>query len=212
VVENRYDAVQLDALPHNNSAVVEKLSCRTADYCRDVAAPLRDESFSSSELWSFLFRQSPERTGSVEREKEGEYMITIAKITLAKAQEALKASEAKAKDLGVAVSTAIVDDHGDLIALTRMDNALKISPKFAHAKAFTSAVLEMPSGDVANYAGEGKPYVGVNVAFAGELVVIAGGFPIKQGNQVIGAIGVGGSHDVNNDVLCAQEAKRILEA
>jgi uncharacterized protein GlcG (DUF336 family) len=132
-------------------------------------------------------------------------------ITAEKAQAALKASEAKAEELGIAVSTAIVDEYGVLIAFSRMDGALKVSPKFSQAKAHTSAALGLPSGEVANYAGEGKPYVGVNVAFAGELMVIAGGVPVKHNGQLAGAVGVGGSLDVKQDVLCAEAAKQVLE-
>lgn len=132
-------------------------------------------------------------------------------ITLEKAIQALRASEAKANELGVAVSTAIVDDYGVLLAFTRMDGALHISPKFSQSKARTSASLGLPSESVASYAGEGKPYYGINVAFGGELMVIAGGLPIKENGKVIGGIGVGGSLDVNQDAECAKAGLAAFE-
>jgi uncharacterized protein GlcG (DUF336 family) len=132
-------------------------------------------------------------------------------ITLDKAKQALAASEAKARELGITVSTAIVDEHGVLLAFSRMDGALNISPRFSQAKAHTSAALGLPSGDVAGYVGEGKPYQGANTFFAGEWMVIAGGLPVKENGQVAGAVGVGGSMDVNEDVQCAQEAVKVLE-
>lgn len=132
-------------------------------------------------------------------------------ITLDKAKEALAASEAKAKEIGITVSTAIVDEHGVLLAFSRMDGALNISPRFSQAKAHTSAALGMASADVAGYAAEGKPFMGVNAFFAGEWMVIAGGLPVKKNGVVIGAVGVGGSMDVSEDVNCAQEAVKILE-
>ncbi len=132
-------------------------------------------------------------------------------ITLEKAKEAIIASETKAKELGITVSTAVVDDHGVLIAFSRMDGALAISPRFSQAKAQTSAALGMASADVATYAAEGKPFMGVNTFFAGEWMVIAGGLPITIDSKLAGGIGVGGSMDVNQDVQCAQEAIKVLE-
>src|SRR3989344_722939 len=120
-------------------------------------------------------------------------------ITLEKAKKAIEASEDKANDLGIKVSTAIVDDYGTLIAFSRMDGALHISPKFSEAKAFTSASLGLASGDVAAYAADGKPYFSINTSFGGELMVIPGGVPVKIAGKTAGAVGVGGSTDVNQD-------------
>lgn len=132
-------------------------------------------------------------------------------ITLEKAVEALHASQAKAKELGVAVSTAIVDDYGVLIAFSKMDGALHVSPHFSQAKAYTSASLGMPSGDVAAFAKEGKPYFSLNTSFGGEFMVIAGGLPVAKNGKVVGAVGVGGSTDVMQDVECAKAAVAVLE-
>jgi uncharacterized protein GlcG (DUF336 family) len=133
-------------------------------------------------------------------------------ITLEKARMALVAVENKAKDLGIAVSTVIVDDHGTLITMSRMDGAFYISPRFAETKAFTAAMIGMPSGDIAPYAEAGKPYFGINTLFAGALTPLEGGLPVFQNGAVVGGVGVGGSTVANQDTACAQEAKRILEA
>lgn len=131
-------------------------------------------------------------------------------ITLAKAKKALEASEQKAKELGLSVSTAVVDEYGVLVAFSRMEGALKISPKFAMAKAYTSGTLGMATGDMAPYAVEGKPYYEMNALFGGELTTIAGGVPVKVDGKLIGGIGVGGSADVSQDALCALEAQKVL--
>ena len=132
-------------------------------------------------------------------------------ITLEKAKEALIASEKKATEIGTTVTTVIVDDHGSIIAVSRMDGALHISPKFAYTKAFTSTSLGAPTEALAQYEGEGKPYVGFNTLFGGELTGIAGGVPVKMHGKVVGGVGVGGSMDVSQDAICAQEAAKVLE-
>lgn len=133
-------------------------------------------------------------------------------ITLDKAKRALEASESKAKELGIAVSTVIVDSHGTIIALSRMDNAITISPKFAISKAYTAANLGFATGDLSKYASEGKPYFGINTLFGGELDLLAGGVPVKIHDKIVGGVGVGGSQDTNQDVECAQVAVSVLEA
>jgi len=131
-------------------------------------------------------------------------------LTLEKAQKAIEAAQNKAKELGIAVTVTVVDEHGALVAASRMDGALTVSPKFSFAKAYTAAVIGLPTGDIAQYAGEGKPYYGTTSAFGGELMVIAGGLPIKEGSKVIGGIGVGGSYDVNQDVECAKAGLSVF--
>lgn len=120
------------------------------------------------------------------------------------AKKALELSEKKAQELGIKITTVVVDEHGIVVALSRMEGAFHISPKFAFSKAHTAALLRMPSGNIAEYAREGKPYFSINTAFGGELITIPGGVPVEVDGEIIGGIGVGGSLDVNEDVLCAQ--------
>jgi uncharacterized protein GlcG (DUF336 family) len=128
-----------------------------------------------------------------------------------KVSQAVDAAQNKAKELGVSVSVAVVDEYGDLVSFTRMEGALKISPKFAIAKAYTSGSLGMPTDGIAEYAKEGKPYHGINDLFGGELTTIAGGLPIMVDGKLVGGVGVGGSTDVNQDKEAAQAAVDVLQ-
>lgn len=128
-----------------------------------------------------------------------------------KTKKALEAAEAKAKELGIAVSVAVVDEYGDLVAFSRMEGAIKISPKFAIAKAYTAGTIGMATADMAPYAAPGKPYFGLDALFGGELTTIAGGLPIKCGDKLAGGVGVGGSADVSQDAEVAKAALSVLE-
>ena len=127
-----------------------------------------------------------------------------------KAKKAIDAAEAKAKELGVTISVAVVDQYGDLVAFNRMEGALKISPKFAIAKAYTAGTMGMKTTDVGQYATEGKPLYGVESLFGGELTTIGGGLPVMKDKQLIGGVGVGGSYDVKQDIECAEAAAAEL--
>lgn len=130
-------------------------------------------------------------------------------ISLHKAKKALEASEAKAKELGITVTTVIVDGSGLIIASSRMDNALPVSPRFAFTKAFTAAVLRMPTNVLADFAIPGKPYFGITSIYGGEFTTIPGGIPIQMEKAVVGGVGVGGG-EPPQDVQCAEAALKVL--
>lgn len=131
-------------------------------------------------------------------------------LTLEKASKIIQASEKQAKSLGIAVTTVVVDASGNMVAMSRMDGALVVSPKFALAKAYTSGTLGMPTGDMAGFVAPGKPYYGMS-DLDDKFTTMAGGLPIKEGNQLIGGVGVGGSYDTAQDVTCAQAGLKVLQ-
>ena len=64
------------------------------------------------------------------------------------AQRMIRVSQDKARELGVAVSTAIVDADGRLFAFARMEGAPWLSVEVSQAKAFTGALLQRDGLDV----------------------------------------------------------------
>jgi len=131
-------------------------------------------------------------------------------ITFARALHAAQTTIQKAEEMGVKITVSIVDAYGIEIVTLKMDNALPVSPEFARTKAYTSAVLRLPTAGVAQYAIPGQPFYGTASLLGGKFNVIPGGLPVSLDGKVVGAVGVGGSHDVAQDVTLAEACVSAL--
>ena len=113
--------------------------------------------------------------------------------------------EAKAKEEGWNMDIAIVDDGANLLLFRRMPHAWLGSIDIAINKARTSALMTMSTRMITNITyGEdrkGGPVPGF--AHVEGMIAFAGGLPIKVGDVVIGAIGVSGATE-DQDEVCAQ--------
>ena len=115
------------------------------------------------------------------------------------AQNAIKACTKES----YSVSAAVVDREGVLRALLRADNAAIHTPDAARRKAYTAASMRtVTSTIVKNVQNPGA----AQLTAIDDFLVLAGGVPIKVGNETIGAIGVGGAPSGDFDEACAQAA------
>ena len=114
-------------------------------------------------------------------------------LTLAEAVSMLSAGRLKAAELGIAVSIAVLDPRGDLVALHRMDGALWRSVPISQGKAAASAAWDMPSGDLRDRWDQ--PVVrALSMMENGRLIPWQGALPIRRADgPMIGAIGVSGA-------------------
>ena len=114
------------------------------------------------------------------------------------AQSAIEACAAK----GFNVAAAVVDRAGVVRALLRADRAGSHTPDAARAKAFTSASLRNGTAAVAD-AVEKNP-AQRNLGQIQGFLLLGGGLPIRVGDEVIGAVGVGGAPTGQLDEECAR--------
>lgn len=114
-------------------------------------------------------------------------------IDAATARRALAAAVAKSVEMNKAMSIAIVDEAGVLKAFERMDNASQLSIDISQNKAYTSAVSRMPTHVWHEFIKEDAPLLH-GITHTPRLIIFGGGFPITEGGQVVGAIGVSGGH------------------
>lgn len=130
-------------------------------------------------------------------------------ITLDTAKAIIKAAEQKAMEIGKPMVISVVDTGGHLIALHRMDEAILASIEISINKASTSVAFKLPTSDLSNLARPDGELYGVNTLNDGKYVTFGGGFPIFNGNNVIGAIGVSGG-TVKEDTTVAKAGLKII--
>ncbi len=121
------------------------------------------------------------------------------------AKRIIHEAEVKARELGVPMVIAVTDEGGNLVALHRMDGSLLVSISLAVDKAYTAVALKMPTAELASLSLPGQPLYGVNTTDKGRLVVFGGGIPIRDGDHILGGIGVSGG-TVDEDILVAEAA------
>ena len=114
-------------------------------------------------------------------------------------------AEEKAKQLGVPVVFAAVDQGGNLVLLQRMEGALLASIEIATGKAYTASALKMATHELGQAAGQNGPLYGIETAIPGKIVLFGGGFPYLVNGEVVGGIGVSGG-TVEQDMEIARWA------
>jgi uncharacterized protein GlcG (DUF336 family) len=113
-------------------------------------------------------------------------------LTLAAARAMIRAAEGVAREIGVAMSVAVVDAGGQLVAFERMDAADLVTIRLATDKAWTALVNRMPTGDLAPIVQPGTEFYGYDSLAGGRMVVFAGGMPLERSGVLVGAVGVSG--------------------
>ena len=112
---------------------------------------------------------------------------------LARAQALIEKALAKATQLGVRVTVAVVDEGGLLVALSRMDGATPLSPQIAEAKAVGAAMLHRDGASVAQLAKDRPGFFSVADRLVRvPLVPGLGSVLIKEDGSIAGALGVSG--------------------
>jgi glc operon protein GlcG len=115
-------------------------------------------------------------------------MRTKPVLTVAEARQIIEAAKAEASKNQWTVTIAVVDDGGFLLALERMDGAFPQSPEIAVKKAWTSAVVRMPTKTMEDMVKDRPALLG----FPGQ-VRVQGGLPIQINGEWVGAVGVSGA-------------------
>ena len=131
-------------------------------------------------------------------------------MSLALAVAAASAAVAECHAKGFAVTVTVVDRAGQVKTTQRADGAGPHTVESAQRKAWSSASFGGPTGAMAENA-QKNPGAS-NLWHIPGVILLAGGVPIRAGNELIGGIGVGGAPSGAIDEECANAGIKKISA
>jgi len=127
-------------------------------------------------------------------------IVTQKNITLALAQTIANAAIAQCRSIGYKISVTVVDREGLPLVMMRDDGAGLSTPEGSDRKAYTARAFSQPSADFVKRLQDRPDTVGSR--HYSRVLALAGGLPIKVGDEVVGAVGVSGTPGKDDD--CSQ--------
>lgn len=127
-------------------------------------------------------------------------------LTLDEANRMVSAAIAKAKEMGIGQSIAVVDAGGHLLAFNRTEGSMWIAAHAAQGKAVASCSMGFSSADI---PGDNPVIQSIFSALGGRMVAAQGALPIIRDGQVAGAIGGSGGTS-QEDEECARAGLNAL--
>ena len=137
-------------------------------------------------------------------------MLTIKRLDVAEARLLIEGAAVKAREIGVPMCIAIVDESGNLIAFERMDGGKITSVTIAQDKAFTAAAAKKATHEYNAVNVPGSLAFGIHTEVGGRISSVGGGLPVVVDGEVVGGIGIS-SGTPQQDMDCAQAGIDHLE-
>ena len=128
-------------------------------------------------------------------------------LTLAGARIVAAAAETEARRLNTTGAVAVVDDGGNLLYLLRIDNTFPAGSYVAMDKARTAATFRMPTRNLEDAVKNGR----TSLVAVSEMTPLAGGVPIVIDGQIVGAVGVSGAANAQQDEELAKVAAAAIK-
>ncbi len=124
-------------------------------------------------------------------------------LTLDAAKQVAALAAAEAKRLGApGAAIAIVDAGGNLIYLERLDNTFAAGSRVSTGKARTAALFKKPTKALEDTINGGR----TAMASLDDFTPLQGGVPLDIDGQIVGAIGVSGASNAQQDTAIAEAA------
>jgi glc operon protein GlcG len=127
----------------------------------------------------------------------------MTELTLELAEQAVRAAQKRARELGTPMTVTVVDEGGRLVLCARADGTGFFTPETSRAKAVAAAAFRRSTTELAELAAKGSAFwKTVPVVLEGQALPTPGATPIVRAGQIIGAIGCGGGTG-EQDQQCA---------
>lgn len=130
-------------------------------------------------------------------------------ISLDRAEGVIHAAVAEARKRNWKMNIAVVDSGGNLVAFQRMDGAMLASIQIAQHKARAAATFRRPTKVFED--GINLMHLNYLLAFDG-IIASRGGIPLVDQGVLIGAVGVSGGTDSQDEVVSKAGAAVINES
>jgi uncharacterized protein GlcG (DUF336 family) len=130
-------------------------------------------------------------------------LVTIRSISLAMAAEVATAAVEQCLKDGFRATATVVDSAGQTKAVMRADGAGPHTVDSSRRKAYTALSVGGSTGDLDTFLRERSPS-SFGLRFVEQMLPLPGGLAIRAGDEVVGAIGVGGAPGGDKDERCAR--------
>jgi uncharacterized protein GlcG (DUF336 family) len=124
---------------------------------------------------------------------------------LAFAKKIAERVEAEASRTGVPVAVSVIDIHGNVVLMHRMNRAPAFSIELSERKAYTSALVGVRTADLLPLAQPGQALF--PLMSQGKYCVMGGGAPLSSEGETVAGVGVSGG-TVEQDIAVLEAALR----
>ena len=100
--------------------------------------------------------------------------------------------EAEATKARVPVSVCVIDIHGNIVLLHRMNGAPAFSMELSERKAYTSALVGIRTSELLPMTQPGQPLFPLATVAGGKYCAMGGGVPVNREDVLVAGIGVSG--------------------
>jgi len=132
-------------------------------------------------------------------------------LTLDQARALISAAEEEAAKRDLALSFAVVDAGGHIVAIGRMDDADWITPEVALGKAWTAAAFRAPSDEQGKKAKDLVAFAGsISAATRGRYTPQIGGLPLVVDGSPAGGMGASGATGAEDEEVVRAAIARVF--